>query len=357
MAFIASTLISLLALVCMLSLPNEKRTSNRKAASISTHSETFDSGKIPPTTPAPALTSHCQEIGTNGVIKLLRDKLVVSFFLNVLLCGFSIGTMESFAYVQIRQSLDSAIDSDSYNGAGVTMALCRVGLSVGGVALFWYSGALQQRFAGQTNMVFTGITVSLGICLWLYSLIGNENDTGHQTYFMVTVTAITAEVLRGASVALYTSIATIYAHQLSPLGMTAVMLTSIESIYRLGYTSSSYLGGKLISNYGSASTMFSYICKVVLTLSSTSIFGKYNIGTYNTIYQLIFTQVLAFLFDDSINSDNDISFKPSIYTNATNFEFNPSSGAENFSLASYGPTYIQDYCLSPEHSLLRISTM
>lgn len=199
---------------------------------------------------------------------LLQGGRVLVFLFLVLACGFSLGFMETFTYVNVRQSYSAANSKDIL---GRDLGICRICLSMGGVSMYWLSGDI-KKLLGSERVMFLSV-LSLALCFALYA-----NVTGEEINDMTRICLFCGEMLRGAMFAAFWSTATVYAHQISPPGMTSTVLTLTQSLFRgVGHTSGSFLGGQLVSYFGGIASAYSHTGQVLLSIMIVA--ALYDRGT------------------------------------------------------------------------------
>jgi hypothetical protein len=142
-----------------------------------------------------------------GLRLLITDSDALLFFFLVFIVGTSSGVIENFAYVRLRE----------VGGAGREMGLSRLVSSASGVPMFWYSGELTERFGA--DRVLTLSLASYVIRFYLYAVMTHPYH------------GLPAEALRGLTFAAFWSTGTIYAHRISPPGMSTTMVSNLFSFY------------------------------------------------------------------------------------------------------------------------------
>eukprot|EP00978_Attheya_sp_CCMP212_P012549 scaffold31340_cov53-Attheya_sp.AAC.3 len=150
---------------------------------------------------------------------------------NVLQVGISSGCIENFAYVRIRE----------VGGSGKEMGLSRLVSSAAGAPMFWFSGPLTERLGADRVLVLS--LLSYVLRFFIYALMRNPYQ------------GLPAEALRGVAFAAFWSTCTVYAHRISPPGMSATMLMFMNAMYGgLGQSLGAIIGGKLQTTYGTVKT-------------------------------------------------------------------------------------------------------
>jgi MFS family permease len=162
----------------------------------------------------------------------LNDVKVSIFFILVFIIGVSSGIIENFAYVRLNQ-LESA--------KGGTLGIMRLCSSLAGGPMFWISGEVIKLI---------GVNGVMNLSLLAYIIRFIIYATVKNAWF-----ALPAEILRGFSFALFWSGATFYVYGISPKGLTATMLGTLNGMYGgLGQSLGSLIGGYLSKRYGISST-------------------------------------------------------------------------------------------------------
>ena len=149
----------------------------------------------------------------HGINLLLHNPDAILFFFLVFVIGVSSGIIENFAYVRMRE----------VGGTGREMGISRLVSSAAGVPMFWFSGTIAQK-AGVDKVLVLSL-VSYVTRFLIYAFMRRPLE------------GLTAEALRGLTFAAFWSTGTIYAHKISPEGMTATMvciffnLTKITNLF------------------------------------------------------------------------------------------------------------------------------
>lgn len=168
-----------------------------------------------------------------GLRLLFTNADAILFFFLVFIVGTSSGVIENFAYVRMRE----------VGGAGKEMGLSRLVSSAAGVPMFWFSGPLTERLGA--DRVMTLALASYVVRFYLYATMTNPYH------------GLPAEALRGVTFAAFWSTGTIYAHRISPPGMSTTMLMFLNAMYGgLGQSVGAILGGKLQSMFGTVRMFF-----------------------------------------------------------------------------------------------------
>jgi hypothetical protein len=136
-----------------------------------------------------------------GLRLLFTNADAILFFFLVFIVGTSSGVIENFAYVRMRE----------VGGAGKEMGLSRLVSSAAGAPMFWFSGPLTERLGA--DRVMTLALASYVIRFYLYAAMTNPYH------------GLPAEALRGVTFAAFWSTGTIYAHRISPPGMSTTMVS------------------------------------------------------------------------------------------------------------------------------------
>lgn len=185
-----------------------------------------------------------------GLNLLFHNSDAVLFFFLVFVVGTASGIIENFAYVRLRE----------VGGTGKEMGLCRLASSLAGAPMFWFSSTLAEMFG--VDQVLVVSLLSYMVRFLNYALIKSPYH------------ALPAEALRGVTFAAFWSTGTVYAHKISPKGMSATMLMFMNAMYGgLGQSLGAIIGGKLQSIHGTVKTFlyaasfdFVFICFVTIYL-------------------------------------------------------------------------------------------
>ncbi|KAL7467620.1 hypothetical protein ACHAXS_007860 [Conticribra weissflogii] len=167
----------------------------------------------------------------DGLRILSKNSDALIFFFLVFVIGTSSGCIENFAYVRIGE----------VGGTGHNMGICRLVSSLAGAPMFWFSGPLTEAL---------GVDVVLVLSMLAYvARFLNYAFMKHPYH------ALLAEALRGITFAAFWSSGSMYAHKISPPGMSATMLLIMNAMYGgLGQSLGAIIGGKLQSNFGTVKT-------------------------------------------------------------------------------------------------------
>ena len=167
----------------------------------------------------------------DGLRILAKNSDALIFFFLVFVIGTSSGCIENFAYVRIGE----------VGGTGHNMGVCRLVSSLAGAPMFWFSGPLTEAL---------GVDVVLVLSLLAYvARFFNYVWMRHPYH------ALPAEALRGITFAAFWSSGSMYAHKISPPGMSATMLMLMNAMYGgLGQSLGAIIGGKMQSKLGTIKT-------------------------------------------------------------------------------------------------------
>lgn len=150
-----------------------------------------------------AITQKAPKEGAHiwqGLKLLLQNADALLFFFLVFVVGTSSGCIENFAYVRMRE----------VGGTGKEMGLSRLVSSMAGAPMFWFSGPLTEKLGA--DRVLTLSLLSYVVRFFIYAFMRNPYH------------GLPAEALRGVTFAAFWSTGTIYAHRISPPGMSATMV-------------------------------------------------------------------------------------------------------------------------------------
>ena len=153
-----------------------------------------------------------------GIKLLLHNNDAILFFFLVFVVGTTSGIIESFAYVRVRE----------VGGTGKEMGICRLVSSLSGAPMFWFSGSLTERFGADRVLVLS--LLSYVVRFLVYAFMKHPYH------------ALPAESLRGITFAAFWSTGTVFAHKISPPGMSATMVSIKSSSIIISFE-------VLISNY------------------------------------------------------------------------------------------------------------
>jgi len=191
-----------------------------------------DSGSVPTSNTSKNKKEEGKAVNIlEGLNLLFHNSDAVLFFFLVFIVGTASGIIENFAYVRLRE----------VGGTGKEMGACRLASSLAGAPMFWFSAPLTEMFGVDQVLVMS--LVSYGVRFLNYALMTNPYH------------ALPAEALRGITFAAFWSTGTVYAHKISPKGMSATMLMFMNAMYGgLGQSVGAIIGGKLQSMYGTVKT-------------------------------------------------------------------------------------------------------
>mmetsp|Transcript_24449 Transcript_24449/g.55803 ORF Transcript_24449/g.55803 Transcript_24449/m.55803 type:complete len:340 (-) Transcript_24449:43-1062(-) len=156
-----------------------------------------DDGKDAPTTREGRVGADFRQ----GLRFLLRSPDALIFFGLVFVLGVSSGIIENFAYVRMRE----------VGGVGKDMGISRLISSAAGVPMFWFSGELANAMGVDRILVLS--LVSYAVRFFIYASMKRP------------MAGLPAEALRGITFGAFWSSATIYAHRISPPGMSATFVS------------------------------------------------------------------------------------------------------------------------------------
>ena len=123
------------------------------------------------------------------------------------------------------------------------MGISRMVSSSSGVPMFWFSDKLIGRTENAATRVLILALLSYAARFFIYATMKSP------------LAGLPAEALRGATFGAFWSTATVYAHRISPPGMSATMLTFLNAMYGgLGQSTGAIIGGKLQSRFGTVNT-------------------------------------------------------------------------------------------------------
>ena len=137
-----------------------------------------------------------------GLNMLIHHGDALIFFSLVLVVGITSGIIENFAYVRIRE----------VGGTGKEMGLCRLVSSLFGAPTFWFSGPLTSKLGADRVLV-------LSLISYIFRFL-NYAFMKHPFH------ALPAEAMRGIAFAAFWSTGTVFAHKISPPGMSATMVST-----------------------------------------------------------------------------------------------------------------------------------
>lgn len=167
----------------------------------------------------------------DGLRLVSKNSDALVFFFLVFVIGTSSGCIENFAYVRVRE----------VGGTGNNMGILRLVSSLAGAPMFWFSGPLTEALGNDVVLVL--------------SLLAYVARFLNYAWMKHPYHALPAEALRGITFAMFWSSGSMYAHKISPPGMKATMLLTMNAMYGgLGQSLGAIIGGKLQTNFGTAKT-------------------------------------------------------------------------------------------------------
>jgi predicted MFS family arabinose efflux permease len=190
----------------------------------------------------------------NGLRLISKNFDALVFYFLCFVIGTSSGCIENFAYVRVRE----------VGGTGHDMGMLRLVSSMAGSPMFWFSGPITKALG--TDIVLVLSLLAYVVRFFNYAWIKHPYH------------ALPAEALRGAAFALFWSAGSIYAHKISPPGMSATMLLTMNAMYGgLGQSLGAIVGGRLQSRVGTVSTfvysgmvVFGFVSALVVYLLTRS---------------------------------------------------------------------------------------
>lgn len=180
----------------------------------------------------------------DGFRLIISDIQILGLFSLVILMGYTLGFVENFCYMNMRQIYER-------NGQpiGKDMTICRMCVTIGGIISWFFAGSWGKRFG--TEIVMFASVCCLPFCLFLYGGVTSELNNWTKAGFFL------AESIRSGVYASLWSTATVRLNKLSPLNMKSTMQSLMESTYRgFGHTSGAFFGGILCKKYGDMSEAF-----------------------------------------------------------------------------------------------------
>ncbi len=169
--------------------------------------------------------SHIFRNGTawkDGAMVIFGSSQLLALFSMVAVTGFSLGFLENFCYINLRQIYTKHGQMEL---VGRDISLCRVFTSLGGVLCWFYSGALQSRF-GPDSVMFASVSC-LPLCFFLYAGIEDRLGPVTKAGFLL------SEAIRSGIFAALWSTATIRLNELSPPDMKAVAVSPNHQIFKI----------------------------------------------------------------------------------------------------------------------------
>ena len=238
LAFVAYGIMSIPAFICMKAFRR------------------FDAGMPTPAPKQKKVKNEVEDVKhgrrlLDGIKMLLHNGDAMLFFFLVFVVGATSGIIENFAYVRIRE----------VGGSGKEMGICRLVSSISGAPMFWFSGPLTEKLGADRVLV-------LSLCSYILRFL-------NYALMRKPFHALPAESLRGITFAAFWSTGTVFAHKISPPGMSATMLLFMNAMYGgLGQSVGAILGGKLQQKLGTINTFltaaladFVFVCFVTVYLS------------------------------------------------------------------------------------------
>jgi MFS family permease len=212
-----------------------------------------------------------------GIQLLVTNADALLFFFLVFVVGTSSGLIENFAYVRMRE----------VGGTGKEMGLSRLVSSAAGAPMFWCSGPLTERWGADRVLVMA--LLSYVFRFFLYASMRNPYH------------GLPAEALRGVTFAAFWSTGTIYAHRISPPGMSTTMVRyncDISAFYCCSAVSSRAYMDVFVSHTSINSSTLSQLMFLNamyggLGQSMGAIIG----GKLQSIYGTVQTFIYAGIFD------------------------------------------------------------
>ena len=163
----------------------------------------------------------------DGLRLVSKNSDALVFFFLVFVIGTSSGCIENFAYVRVRE----------VGGTGHNMGILRLVSSLAGAPMFYFSGPLTEALG--TDVVMVMSLLAYVVRFFNYALMKHPYH------------ALPAEALRGITFAMFWSSGSMYAHKISPPGMKATMLLTMNAMYGgLGQSLGAIIGGKLQTTFG-----------------------------------------------------------------------------------------------------------
>ena len=249
--FVVQALLALPTTVFMLLFLRARREPVR--AGVGAGKEQQQKKRPPSTSSSSPSPSPSSPLSSSDFVTALRhvgaSRRILAFFSYVFLLGISSGIVENFAYVHLK-------DAGGYDGS--VLGVCRLVSSVAGVPMFWMAGGI-LRAVGVNGILLT----SMAAYVARFTLYANIRNTWQ---------ALPAEVLRGATFALFTTASTFYVYQESPPALVATMLSLLSGTYNgLGQSVGSLVGGALSKRVGIIRTF--NLCAVLDTVLALGFAG------------------------------------------------------------------------------------
>jgi len=252
--YIASSLLAIPAVACMLSFRAHQHSTTNGHARTNTKTKTKGGAAAVGDTYNDGDSSQKEH---KSISCLAKDARFAELFTLVLLGGFSFGFIETFNYPAVRKFYKSV---GSEASLGTDMMLGRICISIAGISMYWNSGRIVKALGHVTVLHCT--MLSLTILYLLYGQVdGDAVDGETRLCFLL------GEATRGATFAMFMSTAVGYAHAISPPSLKATVLQLIEATYRgVGFMSGGIIGGRLIASYPSTAYAFHQGGRVSLSL-------------------------------------------------------------------------------------------
>lgn len=189
------------------------------------------------------------------LLVIITDIQILTLFSLVVLMGYTLGFIENFCYINIRQIYK---DHGQLGIVGRDVSICRIFLSIGGILSWFYAGSWGKRFG--TGLVMCAAVSCLPFCFFLYAGVTSELNFWTKAGFFL------AESIRSGVYAALWSTATVRLNELSPPHMKSTMQSMMESTYRgFGHTSGAFFGGVLCRKYSVMSEAFMVAGKGLLS--------------------------------------------------------------------------------------------
>eukprot|EP00804_Cyclotella_cryptica_P017414 CCRYP_016638-RB/>CCRYP_016638-RB protein AED:0.07 eAED:0.07 QI:634/1/1/1/0.6/0.66/6/48/317 len=177
---------------------------------------------------------------------IIGDVQILTLFSLVVLMGYTLGFIENFCYMNMRQIYK---DNGQLEIVGRDVSICRIFLSIGGILSWFFAGSWGKRFG--TDVVMCAAVCCLPFCFFLYAGVTAELNYWTKAGFFM------AESIRSGVYAALWSTATVRLNELSPPHMKSTMQSMMESTYRgFGHTSGAFFGGLLCKKYAVMSEAF-----------------------------------------------------------------------------------------------------
>lgn len=189
------------------------------------------------------------------LLVIITDIQILTLFSLVVVMGYTLGFIENFCYINIRQIYK---DHGQLEIVGRDISICRIFLSIGGILSWFFAGSWGKRFG--TGLVMCAAVACLPFCFFLYAGVTAELNYWTKAGFFL------AESIRSGVYAALWSTATVRLNELSPPHMKSTMQSMMESTYRgFGHTSGAFFGGVLCKKYSVMSEAFMVAGKGLLS--------------------------------------------------------------------------------------------